>query len=406
MAFSKTIEEKKLIIQCDACFEEITLHPFIKCAGCVWDLCTSCFLKNIETNHHKKNHGYRIINNLEKPLFEKSWRVLDELLFLDGIINYGICNFEDISLILSRSIDDVKTHFFNLTNITNNEKGENKVSENFIKKLPNKFAENFQKKLISQKKIENINLEVLNLEIYPRIKFENEKLETYKTKINEHQGKVQALKSDPYDQEVLSYMPLRKDFESEIINDYEGIISSLQFSLNDPVSIQRLKKAMLDTYRIVLQQRRMWKHFVLNRNLVSVHKIKKNVTSSGISKIIDKHKWLAPYLSRNDFNYYMSCLREEYFLRKSLSEKTKSNIFSTDITNINNIFDNCEKNFCEKLNIDLETYADIKAYAIESYIMKKPFKKKLFSFFDASEHERAELLYKWFESQNITHPES
>lgn len=360
MAFSKTIEKKKLIIHCDVCFEEITLRPFIKCAECIWEQCIDCFLKEIETDLHKKTHSFRIINNMDKTIFDANWRMIDELIFLNGTIKFGVGNFEDLSFVLSKPICEVKTHFFWLTGLVNNEEGE----------------------------IERNNV----------------------------------ARSEPYDTEVLSYMPERRDFESEIHNEYEALIAGLKFLKNDTETERDLKKHMLNNYRVILRQRRMWKEFILDRNLIRVNAIKANEIQNGIGKITSKHKWLSGYLSKNDFNYFITCLVEEERLRRKVeSEQKHGSVIGEDrgnirweniqkkesshegeIMNVEQIIGDKEKEFCKRLNISIESYAEIKAYALECYIMKVPFKKKLFELFDKSENERVELLYKWFENQKIT----
>lgn len=346
MSFSKTLEGKKLIIQCDACFREITLDLFIKCSECAWDQCFACFFENIETEEHKSTHNYRMVNNLSKPLLNENWRVIDELLLLHGIISFGIGNFEDItSILFPKTQEEVKKHFFMLVGITDNQEGE------------------------------------ILRHIIP--------------------------KSDPNDPVVLSYMPKRQDFESEILNDYEMLICNLQFYESDTLEECRFKDYMLYYYSMLLRQRRMWKTYVLDRNFIEVNKIKEKETPNTLP-IINKFKWVAQYISKNDFNYFISHILKEQKL-KGLINSRKIPEYSIDeekLSDVSFLLGKTEKELCKRLNMSRLLYADLKGLAIDCYVSKKSLKQALAGLFDESEKERVEILYGWFKDQKIVHCDS
>lgn len=344
MAFSKTLKEKRLIIQCDSCFKEVTLKTFVRCAECRWDQCLACFFANIETLVHKKAHSYRVVSNLSQPLFYEDWRVIDELLLVNGVITFGIGNFEDIATILSpKSEIEVKNHFFRIFGIVNNEEGE-----------------------------------------------------CYRTDVQ---------RSDPNDTIVLSYMPRRRDFESEILNDYEMTINSLQYSDADSELETKFKKHMLDHYKVVLKQRCMWKTYVLDRNFVDINRLKA-MDAGETGPLIGRYKWLVQYLSKNDFNRFIGGLVKEKRLREKKGKKVPDQIIDESrLLDVTGLLGPKEKELCRRLSISYHLYANLKRLSIECYIARKPLKNLLFSLFDRSEQARIGVLYRWFKNQNTVHLE-
>lgn len=353
MAFLKTLEDKKLIIHCDCCFKEITLDTFIRCGECTWDQCLNCFFAEIETRVHKRTHSYRVIENLSTPIFKKEddeveWRAIDDLLMLNAIITYGMGNYADISSILSPiSEKEVKKHFFKVFGI---------IDDDFDEKC--------------------------------------------------HTG---VLKSDPNDTQVLSYMPKRGDFESELNHDYEALISNIQLDgIDDINSIDdgedKLKVYMLEHYRTVLLQRSMWRNLIIDRNLVEVRKIREN-ESTKIQTLLNKYKWLLSYLSKNDFNKFISGLvREQHLTSIVKSKKENGSCIDEDkLMDISGMLGHREKELCRKVKISYILYARLKRFAIECYISKTPLKDLLLGFFDESCRKQVIIIYEWFKAQRIVH---
>ena len=340
MAFSKTLKEKKLVIQCDFCFKEITFDPFVQCAECLLDQCLMCFFSNIETSTHKNNHNYRVVSKVTEPLMYKGWRIIDELLLLNGIITFGVGNFEDITSVLSpKTEQEVKSHFFELFNIINNEEGEVQRNE--------------------------------------------------------------VIRSDPNDSSVLSYMSKRGDFESEILNDYETIINNLQFSEDDSIIERKLKKHMLYHYKTVLKQRGMWKNLILDRNLVDVNRLKE-MEMGDLAAVLKKYKWLIQFVSKNDFNKFIGGLVREKKLKELRTQyASEAFIDESKLKDTASLLDRKEKVLCERLKMSQSLYVKLKIVAIECYISKKPLKNVIFGYFDKSDEERVGVLYRWFKNQKV-----
>ena len=343
MAFSKTLKERSLVIQCDSCFRDITLKPFIKCAECEWDQCLLCLPLGVETRAHKREHKYRLVSNMTAELLCPGWRVIDELLLLNGLISFGVGNFEDIaSIIPEKTQEEARTHFLGIMGVP-----ESREGETVFDTVP---------------------------------------------------------KSNPHDKHVLSYLPLRRDFESEVFaNDCEHAIGHLQFAEGDSPFVRRHKESALDKYAALLRMRRIWKNFIIDRNLVRVQTIRERESGKD-SALINKYKWLLQYLSKSDFNTFIGTLVQEARAMRSIEAQNRSaKIDTAKLSDVNNLIGPTEKELCKRLNMSVSLYADLKCLAVDCYVIVQPFKAVLERLFGQNEQERVEILYTWFKSQNIVH---
>lgn len=340
MAFAKTLKERQLSIYCDFCFRNITLDTYFRCEDCRFDSCLMCFFAEIETAEHKSSHSFRVVSNLTKQLLYDGWRLIDELLLIDGMITYGFGNFDDVSkIIVSKTETDVRRHFFGLINVNDDEDGEVMLAE-----VP---------------------------------------------------------KSNPNDSFVLSYMSKRKEFDSEILNEYESLIETLRFEEDDTEPELEFKRHLLYHYKTVLKRRKIWRNFVLGRNLIDVSQLKAK-DHLELGEVASKLKWTAQFLSKNDFNILISGLLKEKKLKHALSVHP---LFS--VINENKLLDNSkflsdkEKELCEKLKIAQPIYIKLKKMALEYYMQKKPLIGPFLKLFSDTERTRAMTLYKWFADQKI-----
>ncbi|KAI5149319.1 transcriptional adapter 2-alpha [Enteropsectra breve] len=342
MALSKTLKEKRLMIQCDSCFKNITLKTFIQCSECLWDLCVPCFIAGYESKVHRNSHSFRIVSNLTSTLLYDGWRAIDELLFIHGFAMFGAGNFQDIAFIMaSKTEDDIKNHFYELFEVENSDKLETKKNV-------------FQK-------------------------------------------------SDPNTAVILSYMPKRNDFENEVINDYELLLESLDARDDDSEIEKKSKKYLSDAYRSVIKQRCLWKCWVVERGLTNIYDIKEHENQE-LSLILQKYKWLVKYVSKNDFNKFIfGIYKEHQLLGMHTKYRQEPNIDVARLTDFSRLLSKEENGFCEKINIPLHIYARIKRVSLECFSAQLDLRKILYRMLGASEKERIEILYQWFTIQNIVH---
>ncbi|KAM0681255.1 hypothetical protein GINT2_000453 [Glugoides intestinalis] len=342
MAFAKTLKEHRLNIFCDYCFRNITLQTYFRCEACRFDYCTTCFSLNIQTAVHNKSHNFRIVSNLEAEVDQSGWRIIDELLLLDGMISYGFGNFDDIATILShKSVEEIKKHFFSLVDIKDNDDGEVKC--------------------------------------------------------------INVPRSNPNDSFVASFMSKRKEFDSEILNEYENLIDNLQFEEDSSETETELKMHLLSNYKTVLLRRKLWRSFILDRNLVDIEHFKQK-EKTDVGENASKYKWLAQFISKHDFNLFIAGLVREKRLKDALTKH--SDIYSIQqdklITNGKWLSEK-EHQLCKRLCIEVSSYIKLKRMAIEWYIARLPIKEAFFALFEKEDYPRATILYNWFAHQEIVH---
>lgn len=342
MAFAKTLKEQRLNIFCDYCFRNVTLNTYFRCEDCRFDYCTTCFSLDIQTTVHNNSHNFRIVSNLGAEIDQSGWRIIDELLLLDGMISYGFGNFDDISKILShKSVEEIKTHFFSLIEIEDNNDGETECTN-----VP---------------------------------------------------------KSNPNDSFVASFMSKRKEFDSEIINEYENLIDNLQFEEESSETETELKRHLLNNYKTVLMRRKLWRDFILNRNLVDIENFKEKERTD-VGENASKYKWLAQFISKKDFNLFIAGLVREKRLKDALTRH--SDIYSVQqdkLAKNTKLLSEKENQLCKRLCIDTTSYIKLKRMAIEWYIARQPIKEAFFALFHKEDYPRATILYNWFAHQDIVH---
>lgn len=71
----------------------------IKCAVCTdFDICVECFSVGAAVVPHKADHDYRVIDNLNFPLFSADWGADEEILLLEAIELFGLGNWTEVCL--------------------------------------------------------------------------------------------------------------------------------------------------------------------------------------------------------------------------------------------------------------------------------------------------------------------
>jgi len=344
MAIAKTLKERKLTIYCDYCFANITLTTYFRCEDCRFDSCPECFFFQIETEEHKIDHRFRVVSNLEKTVFSEGWRLIDELLLLNGLMTYGFDNFDDVSKILAPKTEfETRQHFFELMGIEDDQHGERPS------------------------------------------------------------GDV-VLKSNPNDSFVLSYMSKRREFDSELLNEYEANIENLDLNQDEGDTENLVYRHMLNNYKNVRKRRTIWRNFIFDRNLVDVKGFKEAARPGEFSS---RYRWLLQFLSMSDYTLFISGLQREKDLKKSLSSfPALSLIDEAQIKDTSQLINKKEEELCRRLRLSQASYVKLKKMALEFFVSKRPLKDSFFELFVESDLKKAGILYKWFKDQKITIEES
>ena len=343
MSCTKSVDQKETVFYCDCCFRNITKNVFINCNDCEFDICISCFQNGIETEIHKNSHKYRLVGHLDVEI-DEGWNLLEYLLFINGLVCCGIGNYTDLShFIQTKTEKEVKRKFYEITEFTNNTKGE-------------------------------ANIHTVS-------------------------------RSDPNDAVLVNYMPEREDFEIEQYNDYEVLLQHTEIDGTETEINKSLKNHIFYYTNVVNKIRNNWKNFVLDRKLIDMEEIViKDQTAYGV--FISKHKWLLQFLSKNDFNKAMSSLFKEE-CAKNLCESEgakKLNEIKQSLEDFKQFaLSPVEKTLCITLKIDFDVYLKIKRFVLETFASKKKLKDTFYSLFKEKDMIRADVLYKWFWNNNVVH---
>lgn len=303
-------------------------------------MCITCFKNEVETEVHKKDHSYRIVGDLQTKI-ENNWSVLDYLVYLNSLVSCGINNNVDImNNVQTKSQKEIRQKFFELSEFTNNTQ-------------------------------------------------------------NERDRTVNAEKSEPYDPVFLHFMPIRKDFEIELHNDYETYLQHTEINYDtDNEATKLLKKHMLNYAKVINKQRQNWRNFVFEKDLTKMEELQiKDQNIYGL--FISKYKWLAQFLSKDDFNKVLSCFFKEECMKKTCRESYEKQLENLKNFDYKTILSFEEKLVCQKLRLDLENYVKLKRYALETFIAKKQLKQIFFQLFSKNDCLRAEMLYNWFYRNGI-----
>lgn len=89
---------RKKLVTCNYCNRDVSLSCRIHCAECQdFKLCGDCFCAGVKLLPHLPTHSYRVVDNLDFPVFTKDWSAQEELLLLESVEKFGAGNWKQIS---------------------------------------------------------------------------------------------------------------------------------------------------------------------------------------------------------------------------------------------------------------------------------------------------------------------
>ena len=150
-----------------------------------------------------------------------------------------------------------------------------------------------------------------------------------------------------------------------------------------------------------MKRRKVWRTFILDRNLVDIVKLKSKEAIE-IGDAIHKKKWLSQYLSKDDFNIFIAGLTIENQLKSQiLKHPGMQEIQEDKLQDNSKLLSNKETEFCYDLNIPFPVFSKLKKLAFEMFTLRLPLKNSFFELFSPEDFRRANIIYKWFVDQNI-----
>ncbi|OMJ25366.1 Transcriptional adapter 2 [Smittium culicis] len=178
---------------CDNCQANLTEIVRISCFECSeFDLCVTCFSKGIELGSHKYDHSYTVVSKHKFPIFSIDWTADEELLLIDGLLKFGLGNWEEVSIYVgSKSKKECESHYNKIY-----------VDSDFwpIPDMSKTFDVKYAKSTNSGS-----------------------------TKSSDSLKPYKPISSQPTNHEIAGYMPGRLEFEIEYENDSEIVIKDLVF---------------------------------------------------------------------------------------------------------------------------------------------------------------------------------
>lgn len=299
---------------CDVCSADITATVRIRCADDVcddYDLCVPCFGEGKSSSKHDAaTHAFQVIEQPSIPIFVDDWGADEELLLLEGAETYGLGSWADIADHIGgyRTKDEVRDHY--ISTYVN--------STGFP--LPERASPN----------------DTTLYDTIPRDEFQARKKRRIEGRKEEAKNappldpKQKPTSSVPSCHEVQGYMPGRKEFETEHVNEAEEAVQHMQFEPGDGINPHtgelepemQLKLTVMDIYNQRLATRLERKRIIFEHNLLEFRKnaaIDKKRTKEE-RDLYHKMKPFARMMSHQDFEHFTTSIIFEYNLRAAISQ--------------------------------------------------------------------------------------
>ncbi|KAI5166487.1 transcriptional adapter 2-beta [Nematocida sp. AWRm78] len=336
------------LIRCDGCLMNITEMMWVQCVQCCIDICPLCVIQRTHIRTHDYTHKYRVIKSLLFEADTAGWQMIEELLFVDGLIMHGIGNWNDIAAYVGRKTpQEVKEHFVHI------------------------FA---------QKDSEELEGEA-----------------------------VQNVQSLPLSQEISGYMPLRQDFEVEYSNEAELLIKEISFSKTDTLLEKETKEVLLESYRNVLQQRKVFRSLIFNKGLLSAkqHSLGERSLCAEGRELLTKMKPLLKMLTKKEYLDLFKGLYLEAQLRKKITDMyqddapKKEEAHAKQTTAITDelamrFLSEREQAFCNMISIPITVYYSLKEAAILYKSVTKVEKKHILKWFQGLTEQKLSQILNYF----------
>lgn len=255
------------------------------------DLCAECFAAGVEFASHRRTHDYRILKPLDFAVYREDWRADEELLLLEAVESNGVGNWQDVAEQLgSRTPSECRDHFLEVY----------LGAEQPPRALP---ATAITQSIASLRTARTKRPR-------PALTSSDEAISAQPTP-----------QSVPANHEIVGFMPLRGEFETEWENDAELAIKDLQFTDEDTPAERDLKFAMLDIYTMVLDRRAARHAFIFAHGLQEFkkHQAVDKARSREEREVYTAMKPFARFLTANDFQRLIDGLVREEELRRQIS---------------------------------------------------------------------------------------
>jgi transcriptional adapter 2-alpha len=211
---------------CNNCARDISDTVRIRCAVCVeYDLCIDCFSIGAETDDHRSNHDYRVLEVVDVDVFEESWTGAEEERLLEALEYYGIGNWSDVSTMIGggKNARYAELHYTRV----------------YLEATPTGIADIFRPTLLPRPATQEIQ------------------------ELPEPDPKSLKVMHEYTIDEMSGYMPKRGDFIYEWDNEREEIVADMEIERTENARDVELKTRVMEIYNHCLDERVERKRFAL-----------------------------------------------------------------------------------------------------------------------------------------------
>lgn len=348
-----------------------------------FDLCIECFHVGVEVTPHKKNHHYKVVDNLSFPLFTPSWGTDEELLLIEAVEMYGLGNWKEVSdHVGTKREEECLAHYFEVYYGTNksplpdvenilgpghviqntddggapnglaksgigNSSSRQHGTNNVIMNKDSRGGNVKRKKKNRSTELSGADSENCHPDNVDVDKFHDRGQITAKgrnegskhpssvkndtTDINKEQttsasGSAAAQKhpaaSTSSGSDITGYNVKREEFDVEHDPDAEVPLADLEINGKEDKNELAIKEKQLQFYYQRQQERYRRRKFVADRGLLDIKKqqgIERRHTREEL-EIIAKYRVFARYMTVNEFDSFAQGMINEYYLRQRIDE--------------------------------------------------------------------------------------
>lgn len=307
------IENPSCDLFCELCENEITKFTKILDTEANLFLCLKCFADGREDGKRKKDSRYIVVNKINFPLISADWTGEEELRLLDGLERCGFGNWEEISKnVETKNKFECESHYEEeyISRLGEGQTGLLKITPLTMK---------------NQNTGEIVTEEVLESQKKKKTSNENAPFSFLGPEVN--QGGLSNPKGStgaPSESinEIVGFMPLRGDFDSEYDNDAELLLAEMEFGEDDTPEEIELKYKVLEIYNKRLDQRIKRKQFVIQHGLLNIRKqtTLDRLRSKEEKDIYNALKPFARFSTPEEHEKLIEGLMRERELRKRIEE--------------------------------------------------------------------------------------
>eukprot|EP01094_Clydonella_sp_ATCC50884_P008785 TRINITY_DN18339_c0_g1_i1.p1 TRINITY_DN18339_c0_g1~~TRINITY_DN18339_c0_g1_i1.p1 ORF type:complete len:563 (-),score=143.80 TRINITY_DN18339_c0_g1_i1:145-1833(-) len=286
-------EVKQVRYYCDYCKKDITRLVRVRCAECSdLDLCMECFSVGVQLGDHRNSHDYFLIDTLYFPVIEESWAASEELLLLEAIETHGVGNWIDISDHFgTKTAKECEAHFFSKY-IDTQTYPDPAINSSFTE----------------DELVQHTEANAARIRATGRIK---------------RPSIPKVSQSNPVNHDLSGWMPKRREFETEYLNEAEVLIADISFDEDDDIPAGRdLKLKLLEYYNAKLDQRVRLRKFVVDNELIDPKKRQQRERRK-TKEEKDMYMFARPFLQLSNIEHheeFLKGLSHEQALRARIEE--------------------------------------------------------------------------------------